>query len=298
MTEIFNIERFATHDGPGIRTAVFFKGCGMHCPWCANPESWGIRPVLMHDAQKCSGCGQCAAVCPVHAIQVSEQWTEDPNLCTACHRCEESCLNDAISFAGESMTTEEIMQEVLKDLDYYQRSGGGLTVSGGEAFLQKDGLIELLELAHQNGLHTAVETAGFCSHEAFSETMPLIDLFLFDMKHADAEVLRTVTGADMKIINANLEILAQNCPERVIIRIPVIPGFNREHDIVLRILDKVKSYGFTRADLLPYHTLAKVKWNRMQREYPYGEDQPLQQEDLKQMMEYGIGIGLDVRIGG
>ena len=298
MTEIFNIERFATHDGPGIRTTVFFKGCGMHCPWCANPESWDTAPVLMHTDRVCTSCGQCEAVCPIHAIQLKPYWHVDQNLCTACRKCEDACLNDAISFAGTSMTAEEIMKEAVKDKDYYSDSNGGITISGGEPFLQKDGLIELLKLAKNNGLHTAVETAGFYDTEALKETMPFIDLFLFDQKHADAEILKSVTGADMQVIDANLNWLSMNCPERVIIRIPVIPGFNRENDTVQRILDKVHKLGFNRADLLPYHTLAKAKWTKMQKEYPYGYDQVLQKEELKQMKEYGEGLGLDVRIGG
>ena len=298
MTEIFNIERFATHDGPGIRTVVFFKGCGMHCPWCANPESWSRRPVLMHDQLKCTGCGQCAAVCPVQAINLKDCWSVDQSRCTACRQCETVCLNDAISFAGTAMTSAAIMHEVMKDIDYYRQSNGGITISGGEPFRQKNGLIELLQLAKANGLHTAVETAGFYSTEALLEAMPWIDLFLFDQKHVNQQTLLKVTGADMPMIDANLKLLGQHCPERTVIRIPVIPGFNCGQNTIPQILDKIKSFGFTRADLLPYHTMAVAKWAQMNKEYPYDGHPQLPKEELKQMMEYGSRLGLDVRIGG
>ncbi|MCH4207515.1 MAG: glycyl-radical enzyme activating protein [Solobacterium sp.] len=298
MTEVFNIERFATHDGPGIRTTVFFKGCGMHCPWCANPESWGTRPILLHEASRCTGCGRCKEACAQNAITIDEQWHLNFDQCTLCRKCEHVCLNDAISFAGTSMSTSEILKEVLKDRDYYDNSGGGLTVSGGDPFLQNDSLVDLLKQAKRAGLTTAVETAGYYPLAYLKNAMPWIDLYLFDQKHSDAAKLKEVTGAEMDTVDTNLKYLASMCPEKVIIRIPVIPGFNQDPEVIHAIYRKVSALGFKRADLLPYHTLAKAKWMRMCKAYPYGYDVPLKEEDLQQLQQDGIAYDLSVNIGG
>jgi len=298
MTEVFHIERFATHDGPGIRTTVFFRGCGMHCPWCANPESWQSSGRLLHRRQRCTGCGRCADVCPAHAIRLDPEWSCDQAACTGCGRCAEECTHDAIEPVSRNMTTEEILHEVLKDRDYYEESHGGLTVSGGEPFLQPEGLMDLLSRASCLGLHTAVETAGFYDSALLQQAIPLAGLFLFDLKHTDPDALRRVTGGESSVIAANLRILAGTCPERVIIRIPVIPGFNQDAEAMHAILRMAADLGFRRADLLPYHVLAAAKWDALGGAYPWPQRQPLHDSDLEEFRRFGNALGIETAIGG
>lgn len=300
MLDLFHIERFATHDGPGIRTTVFLKGCGMHCPWCANPESWGREAVLMHDARVCTRCGACAKACRPQAITVQAgQWHFDPSKCSRCQDCAGACLQDAICFAGMRMSTDGILAEVLKDKPYYDNSGGGLTVSGGEPLLQTAGLKELLEKAKQAGLQTAVETAGSYDSAKLVQILPYTDLILMDFKHVDRERFRQVTGGDLNLVAENFSLLAKQCPQKVIVRIPVIPGFNSGIETLKAILDQTATLGLKRADLLPYHTLAAAKWQRMDRGYPYAEHpQPLKRDLLEPLIPYGAKLGIQVSIGG
>lgn len=298
MSNIFNIERFATHDGPGIRTTVFFQGCPLHCPWCANPESWDVRPVIMHEQRKCVSCHRCEGVCSSHAITFDDQWQIDLTQCNGCRRCAEVCLNEAITFSGEKMATQEIMKEVLKDQAYYQESGGGLTVSGGEPFLQTEALAALLKQAKKAGLHTAVETTGNYALACLQKLDPMIDLYLFDYKHIDSERLHQITGGDLNLIQTNLEWLATVHPEKVIVRIPVIPGFNAAQEVLISMLKRIADMGLHRVDLLPYHTLALAKHRRMHTEYTWPYPEPLQKKDLQQAAAAGEAFGLSMTIGG
>lgn len=298
MTEVFHIERFATHDGPGIRTTVFFRGCGMHCPWCANPESWRSSGSLLHHGTRCTGCGRCASLCPAHAIRLEPKWSCDRNACTGCGQCVQECTHDALDLISRSMSTSEILQEVLKDRDYYEQSHGGLTISGGEPFLQPEGLLDLLSRASYLGLHTAVETAGFYDRAVLKQALPLVDLFLFDLKHTDPDTLRRITGGEWAAIESNLQLLAESCPERVIIRVPVIPGFNQDDDSMHAILSLAAGMGFQRVDLLPYHVLAKAKWEMLGGSSLWQYPSPLHEEDLLGCRRIGESLGMEMRIGG
>ena len=197
MIRISNIEKFATHDGPGIRTTVFLKGCPLHCPWCANPETWKMEPVLMHDKRKCVECKTCMGVCPQQAISFPFKW--DIDKCIYCKKCEEYCLQDAISFVGNDMEIDEVIKEILKDKDYFDQSNGGVTISGGEPFMQFDAFLELIKQCKDNGLHVAVETTGNYSLDTLKKALPYVDLFLMDLKHLDAQKLKDITGGKFRI---------------------------------------------------------------------------------------------------
>lgn len=297
---ILEIERFALHDGPGIRSVVFFQGCPLHCPWCANPESQRQGAHLLHNRTKCTGCGRCQAACPAALIELKKNYPVfNRAACTGCRTCEAICPQSAIRFAGESVSTARILDILLRDKAYYQDSGGGVTFSGGEAFLQFEGLADLLGRCKQNGLHTAVETCGQVPRRRLEATYPLIDLFLFDLKHTDPAKLRRVTGADRDTVVGGLRYLAGRDPEKVVIRVPVIPGFNFDEPALEALFSLAVELHIRRLHLLPYHTLGTDKYVQLGLAYPYAE-QPhlLSAADLLPFKEKGEKRGLEIRIGG
>lgn len=294
MIRISNIEKFATHDGPGIRTTVFLKGCFLHCPWCANPETWKSEPVLMHDAKKCVECKTCMHVCERGAISFPFQW--DMDKCIYCKKCENYCLQDAISFAGKDMEINEVIKEVLKDKDYFDQSNGGITISGGEPFMQLDAFLELIKQCKNNGLHVAVETTGNYCLDTLKEALPYIDLFLMDLKHLDAQKLKDITGGNLDLILNNFKYLAQHCPNKVIVRMPVIPRFN--DDICEDVIRFCANLKLSEVNLLSFHTMGKSKWNQLNKEFMYDKDKMMDRNDLTPYIDVGKQLGVYVKIGG
>lgn len=294
MIRISNIEKFATHDGPGIRTTVFLKGCFLHCPWCANPETWKSEPVLMHDAKKCVECKTCMHVCERGAISFPFQW--DMDKCIYCKKCENYCLQDAISFAGKDMEINEVIKEVLKDKDYFDQSNGGITISGGEPFMQLDAFLELIKQCKNNGLHVAVETTGNYCLDTLKEALPYIDLFLMDLKHLDAQKLKDITGGNLDLILNNFKYLAQHCPNKVIVRMPVIPRFN--DDICEDVIRFCANLKLSEVNLLPFHTMGKSKWNQLNKEFMHDKDKMMDRNDLTPYIDVGKQLGVYVKIGG
>ena len=294
MIRISNIEKFATHDGPGIRTTVFLKGCFLHCPWCANPETWKSEPVLMHDAKKCVECKTCMHVCERGAISFPFQW--DMDKCIYCKKCENYCLQDAISFAGKDMEINEVIKEVLKDKDYFDQSNGGITISGGEPFMQLDAFLELIKQCKNNGLHVAVETTGNYCLDTLKEALPYIDLFLMDLKHLDAQKLKDITDGNLDLILNNFKYLAQHCPNKVIVRMPVIPRFN--DDICEDVIRFCANLKLSEVNLLPFHTMGKSKWNQLNKEFMYDKDKMMDRNDLTPYIDVGKQLGVYVKIGG
>ena len=298
MINVSNIERFATHDGPGIRTTIFLKGCPLHCPWCANPETWYTEPVIMHHQNKCVGCKRCAQACKQKAISFIPDFHLDYDLCNSCSRCSEVCLNDALSLSGKSMSIEEIMETVRKDNDYYRNSGGGITISGGEPFMQSDVTIELLKALKEEGYHTSVETAGNYSCRLLQKAIEYVDLFLFDFKHTDEEIFRNTVGGDLKTVMNNLEYLSRICPDKVIIRVPVIYGFNYDEDTITRIIQKAADFNFKEVDLLPFHNLGRNKWEALQKKWAYGQQKMMSKEQLQQFVGRLKLPEIRIKIGG
>ena len=294
MINVSNIEKFATHDGPGIRTTVFLKGCPLHCPWCANPETWAVSPVLMHNSGKCIHCQTCAKICPYQAISFVPSFHWDPALCHHCGQCVDHCLQSALTLNGQPMEIRDIVQEVLKDKDYYDMSHGGVTVSGGEPFVQFEGFLQLIQAFKKENLHVAVETTGSYPLELLKQAEPYIDLFLFDVKHTDAKKLKEVTGGNWEQIIINLSYLD---PKKVISRTPVIPTFNDDPETLRSILELDARLGIQQANFLPYHSMGKTKWEQLHKTYLY--DFPMMDPaQLTPYIELGKQYHVEVKIGG
>ena len=257
--KIFEIKRFAVHDGDGIRTTVFFKGCPLKCVWCHNPEGIDFKPQLAYYSHKCIGCRECIVICPVSAHTISEDMhSYDREKCIACGKCADICLGNALSFYGKEMTVDELLPILLEDKEFYENSGGGVTLSGGECLMHPEFCEELLKRLKAEGIHTAVDTCGFVSKEAFDKVMPYTDIFLYDLKAFDENVHIKCTGQSNKVILKNLKYL-DDCGKKSEIRIPYVPNFNNDQiEKIAKFLKGLKNT--TKVRVLPYHNYAGSKY--------------------------------------
>lgn len=272
---IVNIKRFEIHDGDGIRTTVFLKGCPLSCLWCHNPECIGFKPQLSYLAHKCIGCGACVSVCPSGAHTATDGvHAFDRAKCVACGKCAENCLGEALTLYGTDYTAGELAPILAEDKPFFDQSGGGVTVSGGEPLSQPDFVAELLAELHQLGIHTAVDTCGFAPRAALEKVVGDTDLFLFDIKAIDPALHKRLTGQDNAIILDNLRYL-DSIGKRVEIRIPLIPTLNDgEIDAIGKFLSLLKHP--IPVKVLPYHALAKAKYQSLDMHdgMPEGVDPP------------------------
>ncbi|MEI7848901.1 MAG: glycyl-radical enzyme activating protein [Chloroflexota bacterium] len=274
---IFNIQRFSIHDGPGIRTTVFFKGCNLRCFWCHNPESARMQPDIQFFPSKCIACGRCVEVCEPSAQRLdpasgAREFLRD--LCTDCRECTSECFAEALVLSGQQVSVEDIFQKVEQDRPYYNGRQGGVTFSGGEPLLQVEFLTALLERCKAQEIHTAVDTAGNIPWENLAAIMPLTDLFLFDCKVFDEEKHRQATGVGNQRILDNLARLARSGAE-IWIRIPVIPGVNDNEAEFERIADFLAPLpGIRKVELMPFHHLGAGKFESLGRLYPTRNFQP------------------------
>lgn len=290
---IFNIQKFSVNDGPGIRTTVFFKGCPLHCRWCANPESQMVRTQLFHDEKKCVHCMHCMDICPVKAVSLKDgRITVDHLTCDACGKCVQECPGSALKKEGYETDVDAIMKEVMQDIDFYEESGGGMTISGGELFLQWEFAQALLKAAKDQGLHTCIETTGFTTQEILDQVMPYVDLVYFDVKHHDCSRHMKGTGVKNAGILANLKHLIDSGKD-VLPRIPVIPGFNAELSDAKGFADVLKQAGAKRVQLLPFHQFGENKYDLLGKDYGYRDIPALHREDLQEYIEIMRNEGMD-----
>lgn len=270
--KIFNIQRYCVGDGPGIRTTVFFKGCPLDCAWCHNPESKSMKTQLFYRAEKCMLCGACQAACPVGCHRMEEdRHVYEANECSGCGNCAAVCATGALEKVGREVTAREVLEEVLRDRIFYESSGGGMTLSGGEPMLQWEFACELLELAKGQGLHTCMETCGFASEEAYRRVRKYTDIFLYDYKMTDGRMHEAYTGVSNERILKNLELL-DGLGADIVLRCPIIPTLNDCEEHFLGIADTANRFcRILRVEIEPYHPLGRDKAAMLGKEYRLAE---------------------------
>ncbi len=295
---VFNIQKYSLHDGPGIRTTVFLKGCPLDCWWCHNPESRRLGREIMSWPSRCMGCGSCADVCPTGAITMVEGVAIiDREKCNLCGKCAEVCGAGAKEVVGEELTVAQVMAEVMKDSVFYEQSGGGVTFSGGEPLMQPEFLEQLLLKCKEEELHTALDTCGFAPWSVFERIIPLTDLFLYDVKMMDDEKHRQYTGASNRLILDNLRKLAATEGE-IWARIPIIPGINDDHQNLVQTGEFLAEIGLRDVNILPYHSMGEDKYRRLQEDYRLKDLKPPTDDAMKRVSKVLSSYGLNVKTGG
>jgi pyruvate formate lyase activating enzyme len=304
---VFNIQRFSIHDGPGIRTTVFLKGCSLHCYWCHNPEGIRPEPEIQFYPERCIGDGECARVCAHGAQQIIDgKHLYLRDLCQTCGECVEVCYAGAMELTGKDMTVQQVVDEVLRDCAFYETSGGGVTLSGGDPIVQRDFSLAILEKCKAEGLHTAIETTANCRWDHLEPLLAYTDLVLMDLKHMDDGRHRQATGVGNRRILGNARRLAE-AGKLLVFRIPVIPGVNASPEEIAAIARFVRALvdvwveaGFDPAavpalELLPFHRLAGNKYESLGLAYRVRDLQPPTREQMDELVEIARACGISAR---
>ncbi|MBO4880702.1 MAG: glycyl-radical enzyme activating protein [Firmicutes bacterium] len=292
---VFNLQRFSLHDGNGIRTIVFMKGCPLHCLWCSNPESQNRCEELSIKTMRCIRCGTCEAVCRQQAIRLTgDTATVDRSRCIACGTCVEHCNAGALSMLGQWMTVDEVFEQVIADKAFYESSQGGVTFSGGEPLMQAAFLKQALLRFREAGISTVVETCGYASREDLESIRSLTDTFFYDVKLIDAEAHKRFTGVTNELILSNLAYLQESGSE-ILVRMPLIPGVNDSEENLAATGRFLKETGLPEIQLLPYHSYGASKYPTIGRSYTFQSHSP-SAEEMERAKAMIAGYGVKVKI--
>ncbi|MFX1552967.1 MAG: glycyl-radical enzyme activating protein [Promethearchaeota archaeon] len=298
---VFNIQRYSIHDGPGIRTTVFMKGCPLSCFWCQNPESQALKPQIFFNSERCTGCGTCIQVCPEGAIEIYEGRSRTKReLCRGHGKCAEVCPNETRNLMGRYVTAGEVFQEVNSDAIFYQRSGGGVTLSGGDPLAQPEFTISVLKLCKDAGIHTAIDTCGYTKWETLSRVMDWVDLVLYDFKNMDPVEHKRCTGVSNELILENVVRIYHERSIPILARIPIVPGYNDSvENIEATAKFIVNELGVsTKVHLLPYHRLGEAKYERLEKTGNLVSIEPPSEGHMSELQKIVESFGLTVTIGG
>lgn len=298
---IFDIQRFSIHDGPGIRTTVFFKGCPLSCAWCQNPESISRDKEILFNSRRCIGCKKCREVCREGAIDFEFAGRVRREKCNLCGKCVENCYANALRIAGREATVKGVLDEVKKDMPFYKNSGGGVTLSGGEPLLQSNFAAELLRACREAGINTCIETAGFAPWSSFEKVLKYTDFVLYDIKVMNAEKHQKFAGVKNEMILQNaLRIAETSIP--VDFRMPLVPGHNDDEENIRETSEFLRKIAGIKKEepcihLLPYHRLGVNKYGQLGKRYALAELKPLSKEEVNGVCEMFKKYGVKTEVG-
>jgi pyruvate formate lyase activating enzyme len=296
---VFDIKKFSIHDGPGIRTTVFLKGCPLSCLWCHNPESQTMGREQIYRGNRCIHCGACLEACAQAAIfWDGDRPATEGERCVLCGACVEVCYAEAREIVGREMTVAQVMTQIERDVAFYDESGGGATFSGGEPLMQPGFLLELLRSCKGQAIHTALDTCGYAPWETLDRVRNYVDLFLYDLKLMDGTRHREFTGVSNELILSNLRALSERRHE-IHLRVPIIPGTNDDRDSIHQIGAFAATLPLLpQVQLLPYHHTAADKYARLERPYAFPEMRPPTEEQMRELAQVLEDLGFQVKIGG
>ena len=292
---IASIKRYMIHDGPGIRTVIFMKGCPLRCLWCSSPQTWRVEPAVIFVKSRCIVCGRCVEECPEHAIHdVQGLKTIDRNACTLCGVCTDVCPSEALKLDCTQMTVGDVMEIIEKDRAFYEKSGGGVTFSGGEPFYQCEFLQDMLKSCKKADIHTALETTGQVEWSILEQLLPLVDLLLYDVKHLDSKTHEELTGKRNDTIQENLKRIAERGKPPLEIHFPLIPGCNDSQSNIDALLNTMESLGLKKLDLFPFHLLGSHEYDELGIDYVMKNRKVPTEEQIGRVKKYIRSRGFEL----